>query len=105
AFSTRSTMTAPLSDDLKQHIISWYFDPDSPMTMDAIQQLAGCSIGAVYNTISNYQNYGQTSNPFPDRRGCPPTLTDDDSNFLLSLLEANPALYLDELQQRLMDIR
>ncbi|KJA21472.1 hypothetical protein HYPSUDRAFT_124138, partial [Hypholoma sublateritium FD-334 SS-4] len=96
-------MTARLSDDLKEHIIQWYYSDN--MTMLEIRDLAQCSVGLVYNVIRNYQEFGQVRNPFAQHAGQPPILTNKDLTFIESVLEANPGLYLDEIQQKLCDIR
>ena len=73
--------------------------------MEDIRDLAKCSIGLVYNVIRNYRDFGQVRNPFTCRAGRPSSLTNDDLSFLKEILEANPSLYLDEMQQKLSDVR
>ena len=72
--------------------------------MEEIRDRTKCSIGLIYNVIRNYRDFGQVRNPFALRAGRPCILTEEDLLFLNALLEANPSLYLDELQQKLFDI-
>jgi transposase len=95
-------MPLRVSDDLKECIIRWYYI--DMITMEEIRDHAKCSIGLIYNVIRNYRDFGQVRNPFALCTGWPCTLTDEDLIFLNALLEANPSLYLDELQQKLFDI-
>ncbi|PPR05263.1 hypothetical protein CVT26_012410 [Gymnopilus dilepis] len=74
------------------------------MSMEEIKELAGCSIGTVYNVIDNFRNFGVVHNPLNRPAGRPRLLTDEDTAFLESLLDANPSMYLDEMQQKLHDI-
>jgi len=73
--------------------------------MEEIRDLSRCSIGLVYKVINNYREFGQVVNPFTRRAGQPPILSNEDIIFLTTILEANPSLYLDELQQKLYDVR
>jgi transposase len=59
----------------------------------------------IYKVISNYQELGQVRNPFTQRMGQPSTLTDGDLTYLKAILEANPGLYLDEMQEKLTAVR
>jgi hypothetical protein len=44
-------------------------------------------------------------NPFSSRTGCPSQIETGDIVYLHALLEANPALYLDKLQTRLLSVQ
>ncbi|KIM42230.1 hypothetical protein M413DRAFT_10428 [Hebeloma cylindrosporum] len=92
-------MGVRISDDLKERIIHWYYQDE--MTMEEIRDLAHCSLGLIYKVISNYREFGQVRNPFTRRMGRPSTLTEGDLIFLKAILEANPGLYLDEMQEKL----
>ena len=65
-------------------------------------EVARCSIGLIPNVIGNYREYGEVQNPFAGR---PCSLSDEDTIFIETLIDANPSLYLDEIQQKLYDIR
>ncbi|KAG2046097.1 hypothetical protein BDR06DRAFT_839219, partial [Suillus hirtellus] len=52
-----------------------------------------------------HHNFGQNPNPF-SRQNAPPRILElDDVNYIYSILEANPGLYIDETQQQLCSIR
>jgi transposase len=98
-------MPAEMSVDLKQHIIDWYLVDQ--YTYRQIAGLADCSIGHVSNVMRNFREFGQVKNPFSSRtsRTGRPSQIEGDIIYLHALLEANPALYLDELQTRLLSVR
>jgi transposase len=96
-------MPPHLSEDLKNRIADWYYTQN--MTMEEIKELAGCSIGTVYNIIRNVRDFGVVKNPFNQQAGRPSSLTDGDIKFLEAVLDANPTMYLDKMQQRLRDVR
>ncbi|KAJ7824503.1 hypothetical protein B0H13DRAFT_1579763, partial [Mycena leptocephala] len=70
-----------------------------------IAQLAGCCIRTVYDVLAFQRDYGQTTNPFSRPRGGSRTLSTSDINYIASVLQAHPKIYLDELQQRLLESR
>ena len=72
--------------------------------MQEISTLALCSVGAVYKVIRNYQDFGEVNNPLSRRVGQPKLLTDEDIAFINAIVEANPSIYLDEIQQKLYNI-
>jgi len=92
-------MTPPISDDLKQLMVGWYFEEG--LTYREICERADCSIGLVYKTIRNFREHSQVNNPFTKRTGRPSTIEDGDMEYISTLLEANLLLYLDEIQRRL----
>ena len=55
-------MTPALSDDLKMHIVFWYFKEG--LTYQEIHNRANCSIGLISKVMSNYSAHGQVTNPF-----------------------------------------
>ena len=90
-----------MSVDLKQHII----DQVDQYTYHQIAELASCSIGHVSNVMRNFGEFAQVKNPFSSHTGHPSQIEEGDIVYLHALLEANPALYLDELQTHLLSIR
>ena len=96
-------MGVRISDDLKERIVHWYYQDD--MTMEEIRDLAHCSLGLISKVINNYREFGQVRVPFTQWMGRPSTLTDGDLTFLKAILEANPGLYLDEMQEKLAAVR
>ena len=90
-----------MSVDLKQHIIDWYLVDQ--YTYRQIAELASCSIGHVSNVMRNFGEFAQVKNPFSSHTGCPSQIEEGDI-YLNTLLAANPALYLDELQTHLLSV-
>jgi transposase len=93
----------PLSDDLKDRIVKWYYEDQETMKEIAVQ--ARCSIGTVSNVLCLYREYGKFKDPFRQRTGRPSKLSKADLKFLDAIVVANPSLYLDEIQQKLKDVR
>ena len=94
---------APLSKDLKERIVKWYYEDQDTMAQIASQ--ARCSIGTVSNVLRVYREYGDVKDPFRQYTGRPSKLSEADLKFLDAIVVANPSLYLDEIQQRLHDVR
>jgi len=97
------SMTPRISDDLKERIVQLYYT-DGMKMMD-IRDLTRCSIGLVYNVIRNYQDFGQVNNPFVHPAGRPCTLTAEDLAYMEAVIDADPSIYLDEMQSKLREIR
>ncbi|KAF6752739.1 hypothetical protein DFP72DRAFT_849522 [Ephemerocybe angulata] len=70
---------------------------------DDIAILAGCTKRTAFNVLACHREYGQTNNPFARERGRRRILNMGDITYLQSLLQADPALYLDELQEKLCE--
>lgn len=64
-----------------------------------ITLLAGCTESTVYDILCLYHVFGQVFNPYHHQHGWPCTLDQGDMNYIHSILEANSALYVDEIQQ------
>jgi len=96
-------MTPSLSNDLKLRMVAWYFEDG--LTYRQICEQANCSIGLVSKVIRNFQEHGEVNNPFAKRTGRPPRLEDGDIEYISALLDANPVLYLDEIQRRMESTR
>ena len=75
------------------------------MPIDTIVLLSGCSKHTVNNVLSTYCDYNQVVNPLVQPQGCPCVLDRSDLNFINSILAAEPALYLDEIQEKLHTFR
>ena len=93
-------MPSEMSVDLKERIVAWYLNDQ--YSYRHIAALANRSIGHASNVLRNYREYGQVKNPFSCRTGRPSEVNEEDIVYIHSLLEANPTLYLDELQTRLL---
>ena len=68
-------------------------------------QLSRRSERALYSILHNHREYQQPTNPFTQPRGRKRALDRDDLNYLDGLLASQPGLYLDEIQDKLRDIR
>jgi hypothetical protein len=55
--------------------------------------------------MRNFREFDQVKNPFSSGTGRPSQIEEGDISYLHALLEANPALYLDELQTRMLSVR
>ncbi|KAJ8590162.1 hypothetical protein M405DRAFT_697496, partial [Rhizopogon salebrosus TDB-379] len=88
---------------LRERIIIWRFQEQK--TIAEIARLAGCTERNIYKILKLHRDFGHTKNPFARRRGRPRTLTQQDLAFVSSLLDANPSLFLDEIQERLIESR
>ncbi|KAF6743974.1 hypothetical protein DFP72DRAFT_769852, partial [Ephemerocybe angulata] len=84
-------------------IVNWRYTEG--MSIPDIAILAGCTKRTVYNILAWHRDYGVYSNPFARRNGRKHALEMADVTYLTSLLQANPALYLDELQSKLEEAR
>ena len=92
-------MTPSLSDDLKLRMVAWYFEEG--LTYRDICDRAHCSIGLVSKVIHNFREHGQVTNPFTKRTGRPSMIEEADVEYISALLDANPMLYLDEIQRQM----
>jgi transposase len=96
-------MTRAISVDLKERIVKWYHEDG--MTMEQISSHASVSVGLVSKVISIHRQYGQVADPFRCRTGRPSYLRNGNATYLQAILNANPALFLDEIQERLLSVR
>jgi len=96
-------MVRPLSRDLRDRVVCWRIEDGK--TYHELAHLADCSIGTISNILCCYHTYGQSTNPFGYHPGQSPLLNAGDMEFLDELLEREPCLFLDELQDRLYDSR
>jgi transposase len=95
------TIMAPLlSDEMRQCIIVWHHEEH--LSASDIHTLAGCSLRTVYNILQFHRDYGTVDNPFARPHGGVRTLDMGDVNYLASIIDAHPKIYLDELQQELL---
>ncbi|GBE82415.1 hypothetical protein SCP_0407990 [Sparassis crispa] len=92
-------MSPHLSQQLQECIVTWR---QEGKPIREIAELAGCSERTVSTILSLYRDYGIVSNPNARLRGRPHALDTGDVNYLSALLQANPVLYLDELQEQLI---
>jgi transposase len=96
-------MAPHLDQQLRERIVSWRFDHQK--TAAQIAALADCSKTTVYEVLRLHRTFGQVTNPYRRQRGRPQILDQGDMNYIYSILEANPGLYVDEIQQQLFQVR
>jgi len=90
-----------LSTELRELIVVWRHEQDKSVLQ--IAELADCSSSTVYEVLRLHREYGTASNPNAHARGRPRVLDTAAKDYIASLLEANPVLYLDEIQERLYE--
>lgn len=90
-------MAPHLAGPVRELIIYWRNVKGIPV--ETIADLARCNIRTVYKVLERYEESG-TPHARP-RGNRPEAFEDDDLRYLLSLLQAQPSLYLDELRDRL----
>ncbi|KAI0699017.1 hypothetical protein BC835DRAFT_1259572, partial [Cytidiella melzeri] len=94
-------MLPHLSQQLRELILSWAIVDKLPIS--DIVDLAGCSKATVYKFFLIILGVWRGWSPFVHPRSCNRAPHTDNLNFILSLVEANPALYLDKIQTHLLD--
>ena len=89
--------------EIHSNMITWRYERRK--TVLEISKLACCSKRTVYKVLRLHREYGQVINPFVRCRGRPHIFSNGNLEYLCSLLQANPALYLDELQENILHVR
>jgi transposase len=95
-----------VSRDLKRRIP--YLRYIEGFNIKEIGRILGVKKSMIYQTLQYHQNYGVTYNPTAFStlsQGRPRILTNDDLSLVRSLLSQNPSIYLDELQDELLQRR
>ena len=89
--------------ELRKRVVVWKNEmgKDTP----EIAKLAGCCERTVRNILRYEREYGVVSNPFAQKRARPRALNTGDTNYISSILQARPVLYLDEVQTTLFENR
>ena len=89
-------MSPYLQQQLRECIIHWRHNDN--LSVAEIANLAGCGTTTVYDILKCFRETGKYSTEtFP---GHPRILNREDIDFITSLND-NPAVYLDEIQQKL----
>ena len=96
-------MAPQITQQLHEQIIFWQYQEYK--TVSKISSLIGCTEKTVLNILHLYRNFGQVNNLYKHERGRPRVINTGDMNYISSILEANPTLYVDEIQQRLFEAR
>ncbi|KAF8994745.1 hypothetical protein BDQ17DRAFT_1251398 [Cyathus striatus] len=95
-------MSPHLSPELRECIIYWRYELNK--TALEISVIAGCSEHTIYNVLQLHREFGQVSNPYACSKGRTQALNMGDTSYIASLITANPSIYLDELQEKLMSV-
>ncbi|KAH6906353.1 hypothetical protein BKA70DRAFT_1047877, partial [Coprinopsis sp. MPI-PUGE-AT-0042] len=89
-----------ISDDMRRRIVRWRIE--FGLSIEEVATLAGCKPRAVKYILSNFYHFQDVRNPFKRQPGRPRNLTSADINYITAVIDANPKIYLDELQARLL---
>jgi len=97
------TLMAPLvSDEMHARIIVWH--DEQHLSAQEITGLVGCSVWTVYSILSYHHDYNTLRDPLTrGLHGTNHSLNMGDMNFILSLIDAQPKIYLDEIQDELLN--
>jgi len=94
------SMAPQISDTVRQCIVVWHNEHHKSPAEIAV--LAGCSIRTVFYILSYHCDFDTVHNPHVLRNhGCSCALDVGDLNYLFSLIETRPKIYLDEQQDEL----
>ncbi|KAI0690474.1 hypothetical protein BC835DRAFT_1215185, partial [Cytidiella melzeri] len=91
------------SHDLKARIPVLFYEQG--YTVKKIGHILGVSKLLVYNSLNSYGCFGVAHNPFARQCGHRRLMTQEDINYLRSLLSHRHSYYLDELQLKLLEHR
>jgi transposase len=93
-------MAPQISQQLRERMVIWRYEEHKKASEIAL--LGGYAESTVYEILRLYR---QVNNPYRRQRGRPRTLEQGDMHYIHSILEANPTLYVDQIQQQLFDVR
>ncbi|TBU37508.1 hypothetical protein BD309DRAFT_834447, partial [Dichomitus squalens] len=93
-------MPATISADLKERIVYLYLGEN--WTMCQISETLKVSTGLVSKVVALYRTYGTVIDPTKQRTGRPRAVNGDATLYLTEILRANPNMYLDKIQARLL---
>jgi len=89
------------SKDLRDRVVHWRVQNN--WTYRKLADMAGCSIGTVTYILMYDCIYGTSTNPYRKRTGRPCLLDQDDCTYIDTLLNWEPTIYLDEIQDKLVE--
>ena len=97
-------MAPQLSDDMRARIIVWH--NEKHLSPREIADLAGCCIRTIYNILGYHHDYNTLRDPFTQGTdGRDHSLNMGDLNYLALLITAQPKIYLNEIQEELLNSR
>ena len=89
-----------LSKDLKARVVDTYSQGD--VTMREVAEMFNVSLGFTHNVVAYHRRFGEFTNPdTPGPRGRRRVLDTINMLFIREIVEAEPSIYLDELQYKL----
>ena len=97
------TMPPPLPHPVRELIIDWHYNDQ--LTVSEIAHRARCSESSVYRILQLEREFGLIINPNARTRGARQILDQSDKDSIKAFIERNPAAYLDEIQQHLLDTK
>jgi transposase len=92
-----------LPKQMRERMVVWKVEMGKSTA--EIAELAGCCERAVRNILSFEREYGVVNNPLAQAHSGPRILDTRDIDYISSLIHANPVLYLDEIQDQLLQYR
>lgn len=96
-------MPPPLSIDIRRLIVTW--NETESLTNAELATRAGCCERTVSEILRQHRLFGDPQNLLAGRRGPRRACDAGDVQHIVSLLQTNPTLYLDELSDRLFTDR
>lgn len=95
-------MVAAYSPDLRGRIVQYYHQGE---TMRTVADTFNVSVGFVHHVVDLHRKYGQITDPYAQPRRGHRILTLADEDYIRTLVEARPSIYLDEIQEELLTER
>jgi transposase len=90
-------MAPRISQEMRERMVVW---SEEGRPCGEIANLTGCSLRSVYKILEYHREYGTTQNPFAESiHGRCRHLDMGDINYITSLIEARPKIFLDELNR------
>jgi len=97
-------MAPPVSDEMCVQIIVWH--DEQHLSAQEITGLVGCSVWTVYSILSYHHDYNTLRDPLTcGLHGANHSLNMGDMNYISSLIDTQPKIYLDEIQDELLNRR
>ena len=97
-------MAPQVSDFMRARIVFWHNEKQIPPK--EIADLAGCCVRTVYNILAYHRDYNTLRDPSTQgTHGRSRSLNMGDMNYIASLIDARPKIYLNEIQEELLNHR